>query len=113
MLLSRRIANAPHVAALGLAWLCGFAQAASAQAKPRVPEPLAPWVQWVLDGAPELGCPATEDGPLCEWPGQLRLELNARGGRFEQAAWVDRVLYLKLPGGPGRWPLEVRVDGKP
>jgi len=40
--------------------------------------------EWVLQDAPEHACAFRADQALCVWPGRLSLDLDARGGRFEQ-----------------------------
>lgn len=95
--------------ALGIwTWVGG----AAAQPRPEVPGPLLPWVDWVLDESPELRCGTTAGETLCDWPAEARLELGGSGGRLELQVFVDRAMHVVLPGGPGRWPLDVRVDGK-
>jgi hypothetical protein len=83
-------------------------------AREDVPEPLAPWVGWVLRGHEDQACPFLqgEGTRACVWPGRLELELDARGGRFRQSVFVARASEVALPGGGGPvWPEDVRVDG--
>jgi hypothetical protein len=99
---------------LHFAWVAVLLAAAPtfAQSRIDVPAPLLPWVPWVLADAPEHACAFGSGGALCRWPGKLRLELGARGGRWELRSFADRPLAIALPGGAGRWPSEVRVDGR-
>jgi hypothetical protein len=87
---------------------------AEAQDDPRqaVPPELAPWVPWVLAEVPDHGCPVTASGTVCAWTGRLRLDLGERGGSFVQEAVVDREAWMDLPGEAGRWPQQVRVNGR-
>ncbi len=80
----------------------------------RVPEPLQPWVDWALHGARESLCPflaGQQDSSRCAWPGRLELDLDERGGRFSQSWTVDVESTVSLPGGAGRWPEDVKLDG--
>jgi hypothetical protein len=90
--------------------------AAEPLARDDVPEPLAPWVDWVLRGHEESGCPflnALPDRRACVWPSRLDLELGDGEGRFTQEWWVHHESDVPLPGDARRWPEDVRTDGKP
>ena len=78
-----------------------------------VPVDLKPWIRWVLADQPEHLCPAVQEQAVCIWPGVLKLEVKADGGRFEQRLYSDREIEVQLPGSPERWPQQVRIDGKP
>jgi len=81
-----------------------------------IPAPLRPWKSWVLHGHEEIACPARHDDArkrLCAWPGPLKLTLNDKGGRFEQAWTVHRKGWAALPGDAKRWPRDLRLDGQP
>jgi hypothetical protein len=103
------------VAALVLA----LAVAASAQplAPKDAPEPLQPWVSWVLRGheAEQCSLLSGQATPtrVCAWPTRLALELGARSGRFEQSWRVERRLLVALPGDAAHWPHAVKIDGIP
>ncbi len=81
-------------------------------AAPPVPEPLKPWVPWVLAKHPDLACPLLDGKRLCAWPGRLTLNLDDRGGSFTLEVEADRELDLALPGDAVHWPEEVKVDGR-
>jgi len=87
-----------------------------AQAQPlrpeAVPEPLEPWVPWVLDGLGDALCPVVNKKAVCVWPGELSLELFSSGGDFRQRLFTDRALLVELPGSSRHWPQEVQVDGR-
>lgn len=85
----------------------------AAQGPPTVPEPLRPWVPWVLERHPDLACPLLDGRRLCAWPGRLALDLDDRGGTFELEVAVDRETDLALPGGPAFWPRDVTSGGEP
>jgi hypothetical protein len=88
-------------------------ETASAQPISRddLPPSLRPWVPWVLDQLPTLGCATVHGTPVCLWPGQLRLELGATGGSLQLDLVADRAADVRLPGGSDAWPQDVRVDG--
>ncbi len=80
---------------------------------PEVPEPLRPWVPWVLDRHPDLACPRLDEAALCLWPGRLRLSLADAGGSFRLDVDADADAVVELPGDAVHWPSEVTVDGAP
>jgi hypothetical protein len=77
-----------------------------------VPPDLRPWVPWVLDEVPQLGCPRVQGRAVCVWPGRLRLDLSGSGGTFDLRVHADRDADLLLPGTAQHWPLDVRLDGR-
>jgi hypothetical protein len=82
-----------------------------------VPDPLRPWVGWVMAGKEQALCPFLEgqsgDGATrCAWPSSLTLELSEKGGRFTQSWAIYHKEWVALPGDAKAWPQEVRVDGK-
>ncbi|HSD26899.1 MAG TPA: hypothetical protein VLL75_06315, partial [Vicinamibacteria bacterium] len=78
-----------------------------------LPPSLRPWVPWVLDQVPTLGCATVEGQAVCVWPGQLRLDLGPGGGTFGLDLAADRAADVRLPGTVEHWPQDVRVDGAP
>jgi len=99
-----------------------------------VPEPLVPWIDWVLRDVPNAGCPisvgawdyGTESGSLtlsslpdeqderpCIWISSLELIVEARGAAFRQEVFAFRDTWTELPGDSRLWPEEVQLDGKP
>ena len=97
-----------------LALATGLQSPAAAQpiAPQDLPPELRPWVPWVLEGVPGLGCPRVQDRSVCVWPGRLRLELGDSGGTFALGVEADRAASVRLPGSAERWPLDVRLDGQ-
>ncbi|MBY0402042.1 hypothetical protein K2X89_17240, partial [Myxococcota bacterium] len=94
--------------------LASTAGEAEPLARADVPEPLQPWVDWVLAGHEDAACPFLQgDGTrACLWPGRLELELDGQGGRFSQEVFAARSVDLPLPGGSGPvWPEDVKVGG--
>ncbi len=104
---------------LGVLWLAmALARPASAEplARDQVPEPLRPWIDWVLRDHQDAACPffdGSADRSECAWPARLALELDEKGGHFTQQWRVYRDIWVSLPGDASRWPQDVRVDGKP
>jgi hypothetical protein len=95
-----------------LACVAGGA-AAQPVSRDELPPALRPWVPWVLDQAPALGCATVQGQPVCVWPGQLRLDLGGSGGSFALEVQADRAAFLRLPGSAQQWPQEVRLDATP
>jgi len=98
--------------------LClGLATAAPARplSPESVPEPLQPWIDWVLWDHPDLDCPMlyNDRHHRCVWPGRLELTLTDQGGRFTQTLRVYRDAFIELPGSSRFWPQEVHIDGQP
>src|SRR5678815_2359825 len=78
-----------------------------------VPDPLKPWVPWVLYGKEDATCPVLHGGTTtCAWPTRLELTLTEKGGSMRQEWRVDTKRFVPLPGDERRWPQDVRVDGK-
>ena len=96
--------------------LVAGAAAAEGLAPAQVPDPLKPWVPWVMHDAPQWQCPHAFDGTeprFCAWPGALQLGVDARGGRFSQRWYGVREDWVGLPGEGHWWPQDVLLDGKP
>ncbi|MDD1641024.1 MAG: hypothetical protein LUQ68_05850, partial [Methylococcaceae bacterium] len=90
------------------------------QAKPltreQVPEPLKPWISWVVQDNPELACPFlynSYEQKRCSWPTQLSLDLTSSKGVFSISWKVYKESWVSLPGDSKHWPLNVTVNGKP
>ncbi|MBU1722671.1 MAG: hypothetical protein KJ892_02305 [Gammaproteobacteria bacterium] len=94
--------------------LCLLLLSAGISANPlppdQVPEPLKPWVGWVLDGHDDRNCPYLYNAEerQCAWPGHLDLQLTATGGTFAQHWEVYGETRLRLPGDTQHWPQQVR-----
>jgi hypothetical protein len=84
---------------------------------PKIPEPLKPWVDWVLHGHEEeyLCIPQHNNQKQirCSWPTELSIMTNDRGGTFEQAWLIHYESWIPLPGSDRHWPEKVRVNNKP
>ncbi len=80
-----------------------------------IPPALAPWQQWVLHGQEEALCPGRYndgDAVRCRWPSQLKIEITADGGTFEQGWLMFTDGWAPLPGSEMVWPDSVAVDGR-
>ena len=72
-----------------------------------VPEPLKPWIPWVLHGQEAQRCPFLYNNPdkhHCAWAGRLQLELAAGGGSFSQIWSLNAEAWVPLPGDRRHWP---------
>ncbi|MGI9335367.1 MAG: hypothetical protein ACR2RL_19645, partial [Gammaproteobacteria bacterium] len=81
-----------------------------------VPPPLAPWVDWALDGHATRTCPRAFEQlgeHICAWPDALNLVVTARGGTFFQSWEVLAESFVALPGEPRHWPQAIEVDAEP
>ncbi|WP_394753161.1 hypothetical protein [Crenothrix sp.] len=81
----------------------------------QVPEPLKPWVNWVLKDTPDLGCPFmynSYEQKRCSWPTQLNLDFTADKGTFAINWKVYQESWVSLPGDQKRWPLNVTVNAR-
>jgi len=81
----------------------------------QLPDALASWKAWVLDGehvaCPSLASKYTEK--YCAWAGVLQLSLEKTQGRFTQQWQVFESSEIQLPGDARQWPQDVLVNGKP
>ncbi len=80
-----------------------------------LPDPLKSWVPWVLDDAPQAGCPHVFNDAnerTCAWPGALLFKASASGASFSQSWQVVRDAWVPLPGDAKHWPQSVTVDEK-
>lgn len=81
-----------------------------------IPEPLKPWVGWVMHGENSAGCPflyGNADTRRCAWGAALELNLSDAGGRFTQHWQAQRASWAPLPGDARQWPQSVTLNGKP
>jgi len=81
-----------------------------------VPEPLKPWIDWVLHDVQEKNCPILFDNgdqSICAWPSFLDLAVLQSTAVFKVKWRVFAAdLWLPLPGNAGLWPQEVMVNGE-
>jgi len=78
-----------------------------------IPPELRDWIPWVSANLGDRVCTQVGGEPRCVWPGELDLDLNTKGGTFQSRVLAETRLMQHLPGRPGAWPEEVRVDGRP
>jgi hypothetical protein len=82
-----------------------------------LPQPLKPWVDWVLqDHEEELLCtPNFNDAQSlrCNWPTALDLDIKPEQGSFRQHWFLEHESWIQLPGDVKNWPEEVSINGKP
>jgi len=80
-----------------------------------IPDPLLPWVGWVLHEHSELSCPVryNDNSRSCIWPGDLQLDATSAGAAFRQALTVYRESEVRLPGDSKFWPSNVRAGKSP
>lgn len=90
------------------------------QAKPLtaegIPEPLQPWVDWVLPDESVYRCPFLYNSftqKRCAWPSQLTLKLDEHSAEFSSNWKVYAESWVQLPGDGKHWPLNVTVNEKP
>lgn len=82
----------------------------------QVPEPLKPWVNWVLQHDPARNCPFlynSYEQKRCSWPTQLSLDITPEKGAFTISWKVYQESWLSLPGDHNYWPLNVTANDKP
>lgn len=100
----------PRFLPLLLCWLVFFSNVHANPLTPdQVPDPLKPWVGWVLDGHQDRDCPYlfNEEQRQCAWSGFLELQLTDTGGTFTQHWDVYGETVLRLPGDAQHWPQQV------
>src|SRR5271157_560602 len=114
---SRRVASRVRLAAALLTLCFSVAQARAEPLAARdAPEPLRPWVGWVMRGHESELCPAMVGDAgrhACAWPARLLLEADASGAHFTQEWQVYAEGFVSLPGDEKTWPQEVKVDEVP
>ena len=88
-----------------------------AQAAPltpdKVPEPLKPWIDWVLWDADDYHCPFLNNSyqqKRCAWPTELALELHSQKGKFLSRWQVYEESWIALPGDDKHWPMNVTAN---
>lgn len=81
-----------------------------------IPEPLKPWVDWVLYDEGEYQCPliySDHRQRRCAWPSTLELNLEGEKGSFSQLWTIYHDSWVTLPGDLKHWPQSVVIQGKP
>lgn len=76
---------------------------------PTIPDPLKPWVPWVLERDTTRGCPEVQGAERCVWYRSLALDVNPYRGSFSLSVELDAPGMVKLPGDDMSWPQAVRL----
>jgi len=82
----------------------------------KIPAPLQPWIDWVLEDEQNLDCPFVYNQfkqKYCSWPGQLSLRLSNDGGEFNSHWVLYQDSWVFLPGDSRYWPQKVKTNQKP
>lgn len=111
-----RIPELRRLALLSLSSLAMLLASSTALAQqvgpsPYIPTELQPWVPWVMHTHQNLDCARIGEQYVCEWPGQLEVEVAEERGSFSMRVFVGKRGAVALPGGGRYWPTEVKVDG--
>ncbi|MDX9767089.1 MAG: hypothetical protein RBT51_07100 [Ectothiorhodospiraceae bacterium] len=96
--------------------LCLFQVEAAPLKEGDVPEPLRPWIDWVMQEESQRACPFLYNAAQtrrCAWPATLDIEADNEGAHFEQRWQVYAESFAPLPGERQRWPQAVTLDGVP
>lgn len=103
------------LASFGLCWLLagGVAQA-ERLLRENVPEPLKPWVDWVLFESDEIFCPFDphKDSNYCTELGILNIAIDHNGGTFDFVSRSHVDSWVILPGSEAVWPVQIQLDGE-
>lgn len=75
-----------------------------------IPPVLQDWQDWVLKKHPEIHCPFLYNDAQrsCIWPSELRIDANMQGAKFTQTVETFVDSWIRLPGGTGFWPENLR-----
>ncbi|HUU40003.1 MAG TPA: hypothetical protein VMW42_03585, partial [Desulfatiglandales bacterium] len=111
MKIKSTIFNMIFRSSLLVCFLLTFLQPCFAKNPPKIPDPLKPWVDWVLhDQEARMKCIPRYNDPenlQCNWPTELKIDLNDKGGVFRQSWQIYHESWISLPGNDGQWPQEV------
>lgn len=104
------------VLALLLTAAAARAQAPDGLAPADVPEPLRPWIDWVMQAEPSRACPllAGYSRRSCVYAGPLTLDVGPDAARFLQGFEIfGDGAWVALPGDAALRPQDVRANGQP
>lgn len=75
-----------------------------------IPVVLQEWQGWVLEKHPDIHCPFLYNNAQrsCVWPSELRIDANTQGAKFTQTVETFADSWIRLPGGTGFWPENIR-----
>jgi hypothetical protein len=105
---SARTLRSLFAATLMLAALALLGRAAAAEGT--IPEPLKPWIPWVLRGEASCAARVGADGFVCAWLARLDVRIAKDGAQFVEEVTLDDDAWVPLPGGDGAWPTVVEAD---
>ncbi|OQW93827.1 MAG: hypothetical protein BWK79_09115 [Beggiatoa sp. IS2] len=105
----------PAIAGLLFNLLIVFNSLATPLLPQEVPEPLRPWVNWVLPDP--VTCPffynrsldESTTKQICQWPSRLILKVNTTQAQFSQTWQVYHAGWIALPGDSKNWPQAVKT----
>jgi hypothetical protein len=89
--------------------------AATPLAPANIPAPLETWRNWVMHDDQTWQCPFFYNRAQrqCQWPSQLEIQVDKRGGKFQQDWQIHGAGWVALPGNARHWPLDVKIDSQP
>lgn len=75
-----------------------------------IPNALEDWKGWVLENHPEIRCPFLHNDAqrTCVWPSELSINATNQGASFSQVVETFSDTWVRLPGGTGYWPENIR-----
>jgi len=79
-----------------------------------VPDPLKPWIDWVLHDEKQKTCPFIYNNAnqhRCAWPTRLDLSLLSTTGEFSINWQIFQKSWVTLPGDQKHWPVDVTDNG--
>ncbi len=82
--------------------------------KSEIPDPLEPWIDWVLQDQKQKTCPFLYNNSnqhRCAWPTKLDLSLLSRSGEFSITWHVYQKSWVTLPGDQKHWPVDITDNG--
>ena len=97
--------------------LLSFSLSANTLLLQEIPQPLRPWIPWVLHDFQDHTCPFRynqsfqfKEIGVCHWPSRLNLSINGTQAAFSQEWRVYSPGWIELPGGTKHWPQQVQVN---
>lgn len=101
---------------LPLLLLASLSRPTSALELRNIPEPLKPWIPWVLADQPQADCPfllRDFQQKRCSWPGLVKLTIEAERGEFSGEWTLYQTDWVILPGDRELWPQQVTINRLP
>ena len=85
------------------------------QSSDDIPPLLEPWQSWAVRNEPHINCPPLFNDaktPICFWPSQLRLAVDANGATWRLDVQVFDDAWVPLPGNQSIWPTDVATSNQ-